>query len=126
PDGQDAIDLVLEELRDRYGEPPTEVEGLIAVARLRRRAARAGLSDVVAMGPNLRIAPANLPDSIRVRLQRLQRKGKIVAGGEAPAVPLPTGDGALVGDAELIAWVGQLLNQLFPEQASAAAEGASA
>ncbi len=54
----DAIDLVVEELRDRYGEPPSEVEGLIAVARLRRRAAQAGLADVVAMGSNLRIAPA--------------------------------------------------------------------
>src|SRR3546814_10448563 len=52
----DAIDAVVDELRDRYGEPPREVEGLIAVARLRRRAARAGLADVVAMGPNLRLA----------------------------------------------------------------------
>jgi transcription-repair coupling factor (superfamily II helicase) len=125
PDGQDAIDLVLEELRDRYGEPPTEVEGLIAVARLRRRAARAGLSDVVAMGPNLRIAPANLPDSIRVRLQRLHPKAKILAGGEALVVPLPTADGSLVGDAELIAWVGLLLDQLFPEQTSAPASAAA-
>nr|WP_218853145.1 transcription-repair coupling factor [Microbacterium immunditiarum] len=124
-DGQDAIDLVLDELRDRYGEPPSEVEGLIAVARLRRRAARAGLSDVVAMGPNLRIAPANLPDSIRVRLQRLHPKAKIVAGGEALVVPLPTADGSLVGDADLIAWVGQLLDQLFPEQASVPASAAA-
>ena len=47
----DALDLVIDELRDRYGEPPADVEGLVAVARLRRRAAQAGLSDVVAMGP---------------------------------------------------------------------------
>ena len=38
----DAIDLVVEELRDRYGEPPAEVTGIVAVARLRRRAARVG------------------------------------------------------------------------------------
>ncbi|WP_405375409.1 MULTISPECIES: transcription-repair coupling factor [unclassified Microbacterium] len=110
----DAIDLVLEELTDRYGEPPAEVEGLIAVARLRRRAARSGLTDVVAMGPNLRIAPAHLPDSIRVRLQRLHPSSKVVSGGDAMVVPLPTADGEALSDADLIAWAGQLLDQIFP------------
>ncbi len=110
----DAIDLVVDELRDRYGEPPAEVQGLFAVARLRRRAAQSGLTDVVAMGPNLRIAPARLPDSMRVRLQRLHPKAKILAGGDAMIVPLPTAGGELVGDADLIAWTAQLLDQLFP------------
>ncbi|MEN2740124.1 transcription-repair coupling factor [Microbacterium sp. X-17] len=103
----DALDLVMDELRDRYGEPPAEVEGLLRVARLRRRAARSGLADVVAMGPNLRIAPADLPDSRRVRLQRLYPKAKLVANGDAVVVPLPT-------DTDLIAWVETLLDQLFP------------
>ncbi|MBU4465268.1 MAG: transcription-repair coupling factor, partial [Actinobacteria bacterium] len=110
----DAIDAVIDELRDRYGEPPADVEGLVAVARLRRRAARAGLADVVAMGPNLRLAPADLPDSIKVRLQRLHPKAKILAGAEAIVVPLPTADGDRVSDADLVAWVSQLLDQLFP------------
>lgn len=106
----DAIDLVVDELRDRYGEPPAEVEGLVAVARLRRRAARAGLADVVAMGPNLRIAPAHLADSMRVRLQRLHPKAKLVSNGDALVVPLPTE----ATDAQLVAWVAQLLDQLWP------------
>jgi transcription-repair coupling factor (superfamily II helicase) len=110
----DAIDLVVEELRDRYGELPSETEGLLAVARLRRRAAQAGLADVVAMGPNLRIAPANLPDSMKVRVQRLYPKAKLLSGGDALVVPLPTAGGERVGDAELIAWVAQLLDQLWP------------
>lgn len=110
----DALDLVVDELTDRYGEPPAEVEGLLAVARLRRRAGQAGLADVVAMGPNLRIAPANLPDSMRVRLQRLYPKAKLMSGGEAVVVPLPTAGGERVADADLIAWVGQLLDQLWP------------
>jgi len=110
----DAIDLVLEELTDRYGAPPAEVEGLISIARLRRRAARSGLSDVVAMGPNLRIAPAHIPDSIRVRLQRLHPKAKVVSGGEAMVVPLPTAGGEPLADADLIAWTAQLLDQIFP------------
>lgn len=110
----DAIDLVLEELTDRYGAPPAEVEGLISIARLRRRAAQSGLSDVVAMGPNLRIAPAHIPDSIRVRLQRLHPKAKVVSGGEAMVVPLPTAGGEPLADADLIAWTAQLLDQIFP------------
>lgn len=115
----DAIDLVLEELRDRYGQEPDEVEGLIAVARLRRRAAHAGLADVVAMGPNLRIAPAHLPDSMRVRVQRLYPKAKLLAGGDALVVPLPTAGGEPVSDADLIRWVADLLDQLWPEKKAA-------
>ena len=121
----DAIDLVIDELTDRYGTPPEEVEGLIAVARLRRRAARAGLADVVVMGSNLRIAPARLEDSIKVRLQRLYPKAKLVAGGEALVVPMPTVPAAVgVGleplpDAELLEWVGQLFTAIFPEPVKA-------
>ncbi|MFF7291870.1 transcription-repair coupling factor [Microbacterium sp. NPDC008134] len=125
----DAIDLVIDELTDRYGTPPTEVEGLIAIARLRRRAARAGLADVVVMGSNLRIAPARLEDSIKVRLQRLYPKAKLVSGGEALVVPMPTVP-ATVGvgleplpDAELLEWVGQLFTAIFPEPVKAETAG---
>lgn len=117
----DAIDLVIEELVDRYGSPPEEVEGLVSIARLRRRAARAGLTDVVTMGSNLRIAPARLEDSIKVRLQRLYPKAKLVAGGEALVVPMPTVPAAIgVGveplpGAELLEWVAQLFTAIFPE-----------
>ncbi|MFT4212972.1 MAG: transcription-repair coupling factor [Microbacterium sp.] len=110
----DALDLVVDELTDRYGAPPAEVEGLVRMARLRRRAAASGLSDVVAMGPNLRVAPAHLPDSLRVRLQRLYPKAKLVASGDALVVPLPTASGEHVPDAELIAWTQQLLDAIFP------------
>ena len=122
----DAIDLVIEELVDRYGTPPEEVEGLLAISRLRRRAARAGLTDVVVMGSNLRIAPARLEDSIKVRLQRLYPKAKLVAGGEALVVPMPTVPAAvgvgleLLPDAQLLEWVGQLFTAIFPEPAASA------
>jgi transcription-repair coupling factor (superfamily II helicase) len=116
----DAIDLVVDELRDRYGELPSETEGLLAAARLRRRAAQAGLTDVVAMGPNLRIAPANLPDSLRVRLQRLYPTAKVLAGGEALVIPMPRAGDERVSDADLISWVRQLLDQLFPQPVAAA------
>ncbi|MEJ1155939.1 MULTISPECIES: transcription-repair coupling factor [Microbacterium] len=117
----DSLDAVIDELRDRYGEPPADVEGLLSIARLRRRATQAGLTDVVAMGPNLRVAPAHLPDSMRVRLQRLYPKAKLLAGGDALVVPLPRVDSEPVSDADLIAWVGQLIDQLWPAPAKPAA-----
>lgn len=117
----EALDLVIEELTDRYGSPPEEVQGLLAIARLRRRAARAGLTDVVVMGSNLRIVPARLEDSIKVRLQRLYPKAKLVASGEALVVPMPTTAAAVgVGleplpDDQLLEWVEQLFTAIFPE-----------
>jgi transcription-repair coupling factor (superfamily II helicase) len=122
----DAIDLVVEELADRYGEPPEPVANLIAVARLRRHAQLAGLSEVVTMGSNLRIAPAELPDSKQVRLQRMYPGSRHFAQQRAISVPLKTVDGAMLPDAELIAWVGGLLEAIFPLPAKEQAEAASA
>lgn len=113
--GEDAIDRVLEELTDRYGEPPLQVQNLVAVSRLRRRAQKAGLSDVVAMGGNLRVAPADLPDSIQVRVQRLYPGARIFAQQKALSVPMPQDP----ADAELIAWVSSLLEAVFPAPAEA-------
>src|SRR5690606_27077291 len=67
----DALDQVLEELTDRYGEPPAEVTNLIAVSRLRSLAQKLALSEVIAGGPNLRIVGAELPESRQVRLKRM-------------------------------------------------------
>jgi transcription-repair coupling factor (superfamily II helicase) len=106
----DAIESVVEELNDRYGEPPVQVANLVAVSRLRRRAQRSGLSDVVAMGGNLRVAPAELPDSLQVRLQRLYPGARLFVQAKALSVPLPKG----LDDAALITWVTELLDAMFP------------
>ena len=120
----DAIDSVVEELTDRYGEPPAQVQNLVAVSRLRRLAQKAGLSDVVAMGGNLRIAPAELPDSIQVRLQRLYPGARLFAQAKAISVPLfagAPGTDAPHDDPQLIDWVTGLLNAVFPPKAEPAA-----
>ncbi|MBN8205533.1 transcription-repair coupling factor [Microbacterium esteraromaticum] len=119
----DAIDLVVEELVDRYGAFPDEVSTLVKVARLRRRAAKAGLSDVVAMGSNLRIAPARFEDSMKVRLQRLYPKAKLVGGGEALVVPMPAADAGSDQTDQLIDWVGNLFTAMFPEPVKAPTAG---
>ena len=109
-DGQ--IDAVLDELVDRYGVPPEAVKHLVAISRLRRQAQLAGLSDVIATGSKLRIAPAKIPDSRRVRLERLYPGAKHFAQNDVILVPFPMPEGQ--SDAELIEWVGQLLTAAVP------------
>ncbi|MBN9606340.1 MAG: transcription-repair coupling factor [Actinomycetales bacterium] len=106
----DAVDLVLDELADRYGPVPEEVARLAAVTRLRRRAQSAGLSDVVAMGGNLRVAPLEPPDSVQVRLQRLFPGTRVFAPAQAISVPLPKD----VDDDEVVAWVARLFDAVLP------------
>ena len=111
--GADGIDRVLEELTDRYGEPPTPVHNLIAVSRLRRMSQKAGLSEVVAMGTNLRVAPADLLDSVQVRLQRLYPGARYFPQTKSVSMPMPRHDGAALPDAELIEWARNLLVAIF-------------
>ncbi|HEY5320145.1 MAG TPA: transcription-repair coupling factor, partial [Galbitalea sp.] len=108
------IDEVLEELTDRYGEPPLQVVNLIAVSKLRRHAQKTGLSEVVAMGSNLRVAPADLPDSIQVRLQRMYQGSRYLAAAKALTVPMPRVNGEPLEDSALIDWVATLLGAIFP------------
>ncbi|RFA11573.1 transcription-repair coupling factor [Subtercola boreus] len=123
-DGQ--IDQVLEELTDRYGEPPEQVTNLIMVSKLRRLAQRTGLSEVVAMGSNLRVAPAALADSVQARLRRMYPTAKYMGAAAALSVPMPVVNGHPLPDAELIAWVESLLGAIFPAPTSASAAAAPA
>jgi transcription-repair coupling factor (superfamily II helicase) len=117
-----AIDTVADELQDRYGPPPQQVVTLLAMARLRRQAMQARLSEVIAVGPNMRIGPADLSESLQLRMRRMYPAAKWNQQARTLLVPSPTaGGGRLAGtqaqplpDGELIAWVSQLLTALFP------------
>ena len=122
----DQLDLVVDELNDRYGELPEAVRNLVSISRLRRTAYKAGLGEVVVMGSNLRLAPAILPDSIQVRLQRMYPGAKYLAAPKVVMVPLPRTGSETPDDASLIAWVADLLAAIFPPPAiSSSAEGVS-
>ncbi|TYL50245.1 transcription-repair coupling factor [Agromyces mariniharenae] len=116
------IDAVLDELVDRYGAPPEAVKHLVAISRLRRTAQLAGLSDVIATGSKLRIAPAKIPDSRRVRLERLYPGAKHFAQNDVILVPFPMPGGELPEDAELIEWVSKLVTAIFPAPEPAAGQ----
>src|SRR5690606_29558647 len=83
---------------------------LVTVSQLRRRAQRGGLGEVVAMGGRMRLAPLDLPDSLQVRLQRMYPGAKYFAAQNVVNVPMPEGQ----SDAELVAWVNQLLTAIVP------------
>ncbi|QPZ39510.1 transcription-repair coupling factor [Paramicrobacterium chengjingii] len=110
----DQIDLVIDELVDRYGPLPERVQSLVAVTRLRQRAQRSNLSEVITMGTNLRLAPVDLPDSIQVRLKRMYPKARMLSQANALVVPIPQPNGEAMADTDLITWVQQLLDAILP------------
>jgi transcription-repair coupling factor (superfamily II helicase) len=104
-----ALDAVLDELADRYGDPPPPVLTLIEVSRLRRQAQKLGLSDVVVMGTTLRLVGLDLPDSRQLRLQRMYPGSKWFAQQRTATVPMPSA----ASDDDLVTWVGQTLQNLY-------------
>lgn len=125
---EDHVGLVLDELTDRYGAPPVEVERLAAVSRLRRRAARLGLAKVVAAGTVLRIEPVQLADSKRMRMKRMYPGASYAEATQTLKVPLPGGTASsrsplagvgqkLVGDeGDIVAWTGRVFATLLEEE----------
>jgi transcription-repair coupling factor (superfamily II helicase) len=85
---------VAEELEDRFGTPPEPVRNLLAVAVLRARARRAGLTDITLQGSHIRFAPVQLPESRQVRVERLYPRTVLKPGVRTMLVPVPkAGDG---------------------------------
>jgi transcription-repair coupling factor (superfamily II helicase) len=134
-DSADDVAEVRDELADRYGPPPEPVASLLDVARLRSRARRAGLTDIVQQGTFIRFSPAELPDSRQVRVQRLYPKTVLkpatrsmlvpvprAGSGRRPGQPAPPG-APLLRDTELLTWCGQLIEAVFEPDAPVKPEG---
>ncbi|WP_211348797.1 transcription-repair coupling factor [Nocardioides litoris] len=85
----DDVDLLAEEMVDRYGEPPAEVVALQLVARFRARARQAGIGEVTIAGRNVRFAPVSLPESRQLRLQRVYPKSIVKNAVDTVLVPRP-------------------------------------
>ena len=88
------VDLIAEEMIDRYGEPPAEVTSLQLVARFRARAREAGISEVTIAGKNVRFAPVSLPESRAIRLGRIYPKSIVKTTVDTVLVPRPGTPGA--------------------------------
>ncbi len=134
-DSPDDVAEVRDELTDRYGTPPEPVANLLDVARLRARARRAGLADIVQQGTFIRFSPVELPDSRQVRVQRLYPKTVLkpatrsmlvpvprAGSGRRPGQPAPPG-APLLRDTELLTWCGQLIEAVFEPDAPVTPKG---
>ncbi len=88
-DSERDIDAVRDELTDRFGAVPPQVENLLAVARLRAVARAAGLTDIAVQGTRIKFAPVELPESRQVRLQRLYPGSVLKPALSTMLVPVP-------------------------------------
>ena len=112
----DDVDLINEELLDRYGEPPVEVVSLLLVARFRARARQAGIGEVTIAGKNVRFAPVELPDSRVVRLNRLYPKSIVKAPVKTVLVPRPQTavvGGRPISGIALLEWARQVIDSVI-------------
>jgi transcription-repair coupling factor (superfamily II helicase) len=137
-DNQADINAVRDELADRYGPVPDQVECLLTVARLRSSARRAGLTDITQQGGNIRFSPVELPDSRQVRVQRLYPRTVLKPPVRTMLVPVPkaapgtrpgsgstragTGQTVSLGapplrGAELLAWCEELIEAVLGDSA---------
>ncbi|MCL3861300.1 transcription-repair coupling factor [Actinotalea sp. K2] len=108
----DALQAVREELVDRYGPLPVQVENLFEVAAFRNLAREAGLTDVTAQGKFVRLAPVDLAESAQLRIKRLYPGSVLKPAVRTVLIPYPTtariGGRPLAGG-ELLAWARELV-----------------
>ncbi|MCP2253221.1 transcription-repair coupling factor (superfamily II helicase) [Prauserella aidingensis] len=122
---QSELDSVLEELVDRYGQPPEPVRRLLAVAAFRQTCRKAGVTEVTVQGNTIRFTPLPLGDSQLVRLKRLYPKAVYKAVTHTVSVPKPTEGpaGGRMGapplrDEALLDWCSNLLTSMTQQPAA--------
>ena len=113
-----------EELADRYGPIPQQVDLLFEIARLRSLLRRMGIDELATQGKYLRIHPIELKESQAMRLKRLYPGCVVKAAVRQLLVPLPMTariGGVPLTDRALIDWIENLMTKVLnPPQASQA------
>ncbi len=120
------IHAVREELSDRYGPVPDEVENLLAVARFRSQVRAAGIEEVTVAGPHVRFGPVTLRESQQLRLQRLYPKSLVKPTVNTILVPRPStarvGGTPIIG-LELLDWARQVVEVVLSDVKPASKQG---
>lgn len=86
---EDAADLI-DEMIDRYGDPPKSVHTLLDVALLRAAAAKAGISDIAQRGDKLRFLIADFAVEAIAKVcacQKHRQQAEPCRRGEARPLP---------------------------------------
>jgi transcription-repair coupling factor (superfamily II helicase) len=126
---EEGIQEIREELQDRYGAIPEPVENLLAVARLRIAARRAGITEITQQGNQVRFGPVDLPDSAQVRLKRLYPGSIVKPAVRTVLVPRPTTarvGGTPLRDRQVLTWAEEVVHSVLAGSVSAAAAAADA
>ncbi|WP_083786064.1 transcription-repair coupling factor [Nakamurella multipartita] len=122
---KEEVAAVRDELTDRYGPIPEQVENLLAVAEFRQVCRSVGVTEVTLGPPGLRIAPIVLPESGQLRMARLYPGSKYRAAASVLTLKPPTAGGrigaAALRDRELLTYLGRVLEDIAPVPAGASA-----
>ncbi len=121
---EDDVAAVRAELVDRYGEPGTQVENLLTVARYRVHARSVGVTETSAQGNFVRFAPVELRESQELRLKRLYPGTLVKPAVRSILVPRPATarvGGRPLRDTEVLEWARALLRAVLEDSVGAAA-----
>ncbi|WP_018143539.1 transcription-repair coupling factor [Alloscardovia criceti] len=112
---EDDFNDIRSELTDRYGNPPHELGVLFDVARLRARARKMGITDLIAQGKNIRVVGLDPQDSVMLRVKRIYKTVQYRPVIHTLIIPAPfqglMGQPAM-STAEVLKWTNQLLDDL--------------
>ncbi|MGO2516604.1 MAG: TRCF domain-containing protein, partial [Corynebacterium variabile] len=112
----DTLAGVLEELVDRYGDFPEEVERLTVVSRLRMLCRDLDITEVIQTGTKISFSAVNLPDSGQVRLKRLFPAAVYRATPKTVLIPAPKEGSGMravpLRDDDLLQWCANALTDL--------------
>lgn len=111
-DENDLTDL-REELTDRYGTPPEQFDALFDIARLKFKARKLGISEILAQSNRVRIGRIDPPDSVQLRIARIYKGSQYRPVTHQFFIPAPFA--GLLGSKpmtsrEVVAWANQLLD----------------
>ena len=124
-ESMEALDEIIAEIKDRYGEPPQPVLNLFDVARLRTVARKAGISDIGVQGKYVRFGPIEeLRESQQLRLERLFPGTLLKFAQHRILVPMPMTKpvaGKPLRDQAILQWAAQLLQAVLLDDIAAAA-----
>jgi transcription-repair coupling factor (superfamily II helicase) len=111
------LDEIKAELLDRFGELPSAVIELLAVASLRIFARTLGITEIAIAVKNLRITPVDLPESAQIKLNRLYPGSIYKIASQTVLVARPQSPNWIqagqVGNTSTLAWVDSILKNLI-------------
>jgi len=109
------LDELRDELTDRYGKPPVDFEALFDVARLRFKARKLGITEIIGQGRNVRVAKFEPRESVQMRMARIYKGIQYRSMTKTYLIPAPfagsLGSGPMSSD-EIVGWTNQLLDDL--------------